>query len=324
MLKKIPTSMLRIGMYVNLSLPWHSHGFLKNKFTLVSDAQIIKIRAAGLAEVTIDTDKGLDLLKDADATAPPGPAEPQAAPPLALDALSEAVHDKTLPAPEKAHLVHDRSIVMMQQLLDNPSSASIKAAKKGIAEVVSMILDEDATTHHLLQITSHDFYTYTHSVTVGILGVALAKRLFQKSDGHDLNELGTGFFLHDLGKVHIDNAILAKPGPLTEEEMKEIRRHPALGFKLLSETKQLTEECRQIVLYHHEREDGSGYPKGLKGDEIHIYARICTIADVYDALTSCRPYRKTLGPFGALQLMREEMINHFKQDLFEQFVMMFR
>jgi len=106
--------------------------------------------------------------------------------------------------------------------------------------------------------------------------------------------------------------------------MSEMRRHPHLGFKLLQDTRQLTDESKIIVLQHHERIDGTGYPKGLRGNEIHIYARICAIADVCDALTSDRPYRKKMAPFVALKLMREEMMHHFQKDLFEQFVLLFK
>ena len=105
-----------------------------------------------------------------------------------------------------------------------------------------------------------------------------------------MHELGAGFFLHDLGKVKIDTAIINKPGKLTAEEMRQMRRHPNLGFTILSKTKQLSEECKLIVLQHHERNDGTGYPNGLRGDAIHIYCRLCSLADVYDALTSVRPY----------------------------------
>ena len=106
--------------------------------------------------------------------------------------------------------------------------------------------------------------------------------------------------------------------------MQEIRRHPALGFKILHNTGQLTEECKLIVLQHHERYDGKGYPKGLRSKDIHLYGRICIIVDVYDALTSDRPYRKKMAPFDALKLMQTEMIGHFDKELFEQFVMIFR
>ncbi len=322
MQKKIPVNMLRVGMYINLPLSWYEHTFLKSKFTVVSDKQILKIKKTGLAEVIIETDKGIDV---ADDRVPTDAADHrQTTKPVILDALLEAIHDTSLPASEKATLIHEESIAVMQRLLDNPTAENIITVKKGITDVVNLILKDDTTTQYLLRITSHDFYTYTHSVTVGVLGVALARNLFNKTDRHNLNELGAGFFLHDLGKVHIDQAILNKPGRLTDDEMKEVRRHPLLGFKLLNETRQLTEECKQIVLYHHEREDGRGYPKGLKGEEIHIYGRICTIADVYEALTSDRPYRNKMTPFNALKLMREEMIHHFQPDLFEKFVMMFK
>ena len=95
-----------------------------------------------------------------------------------------------------------------------------------------------------------------------------------------------------------------------------MRRHPALGFKLLHETRQLTEEAKTIVLQHHERVDGTGYPKGIRGGDIHIYGRICSIADVYDALTSDRSYRKKLLPFAALKIMQDEMIHHFQKTCF--------
>jgi len=159
---------------------------------------------------------------------------------------------------------------------------------------------------------------------VGVLGVALAKALFRNSSDHDLQALGTGFFLHDLGKVKVPSEIINKPAALTEEEMKLMRRHPADGYKILVETHQLTEEARVIVLQHHERSDGTGYPRGLRKNEIHLYARLCTLADVYDALTSERPYKKKLAAFEALKLMRAEMLHHFQAELFEKFVLMFR
>ena len=319
MLKKINVNNLRIGMYVILPRSWYEHTFLKSKFAIISEKQIIKIRKMGLEEVTIDTDKGSDWQDNGSpVSVPDQPVQ------IIPDALMEALHDKSLSPSEKAPIIHEQAIVMMQRLLDNPTAENIKTAKKGISEMVNLILTDDSTSHHLLLITSHDYYTFTHSVTVGVLGIALSKFFFKKSNKHDMNELGTGFFLHDLGKVNINQDILNKPGRLTDEEMNEVKRHPAQGFKILDETNQLTEESKLIVLQHHERENCKGYPKGLKGEAIHIYGRICSIADVYDALTSDRPYRKKMAPFAALKLMEEEMIDHFQQDMFAQFIMIFK
>jgi HD-GYP domain-containing protein (c-di-GMP phosphodiesterase class II) len=240
------------------------------------------------------------------------------------DELIEAIHDAKLPPLEKAKAVQAHSFTLINNLLENPTAENIRDAKKGIAEVVDLILTDDKTSLYLLSITSHDFYTYTHSVNVGFLAVALSKALFRKSAAHDMHELGAGFFLHDLGKVQIDIAIINKPGKLTEEEMNAMKQHPNMGYQVLRETNQLTPECTRIVLQHHERFDGKGYPLGLKGDDIHIYGKMCSIADVFDALTSDRPYRKRLEPFHALRLMKEEMIDHFHKDLFEQFVLLFK
>jgi len=139
-----------------------------------------------------------------------------------------------------------------------------------------------------------------------------------------MHALGAGFFLHDIGKVNVDEAIINKQGKLTEEEMDMMRKHPARGFKLLNDTKQITIESRLIVLQHHERDDGRGYPRRLRGEDIHIYGRICSVADVFDALVSKRPYKSKLKPFDALKLMKEEMLAHFHKDVFEKFVLLFR
>lgn len=317
---------LEIGMYVVLPLSWFQHPFLTNQFVIESEEEIQKIKELKLKEIQIDLSKSRIVEKTSFVQAPGslGSGGSSASQKIIPEDLRATIYDRKLPPEEKSRLVKHHSITMMKNLLDHPTAENIKEAKKGISDIVNLILTEDTTLYYLLNITSHDFYTYTHSVTVGILGVALAKSLFGKSDGHDIQELGAGFFLHDLGKVNIDQAIINKPGKLTEEEMQEMRRHPALGYKLLRETKQLTEESKTIVLQHHERIDGRGYPKGRRGQEIHIYGRICAIADVYDALTSDRPYRQKLSSFAALKIMREEMIEHFQRDLFERFVLLFK
>ena len=288
---------LKIGMYVVLPLAWHEHPFLKSHFLIESQAEIDKIRELNVRGIQIDTSRGRVDDRGGTGWNEAGPPEGQGQPtPVVADELIATVHDCSLPPEKKSVLVRQHSIGMMKNLLENPSAQNMREAQKGISEVVSLILTDDATLHCLLDITSHDFYTYTHSVSVGVLGIALAKTLFRDTTNHDMRALGMGFFLHDIGKVGIDPSLITKPGKLTPAEMQEMRRHPVLGFKLLHEMRQLTEESRTIVLQHHERVDGGGYPKGLRGAEIHIYGRICSIADVYDALTSDRPYRKKLPP----------------------------
>jgi HD-GYP domain-containing protein (c-di-GMP phosphodiesterase class II) len=239
------------------------------------------------------------------------------------EAIDEIVRDRKAPPEEKVRAVQDMSIHMMHDLMDKPTAANIVQAKQTIARIVDLILQNHSITSHLVQITSHDFNTYTHSVTVGLLGVALSKVLFRDSDEHDLHELGAAFFLHDIGKVRVDTAIINKPGRLSEEEIDAMRKHPSFGYQVLRETDQLTVECREITLQHHERNDGTGYPKRLRGSDIHQYAKICAIADVYEALTAERPYKLPMKPYDALVMMKTKMSNHFQKDIFERFLLLF-
>ena len=239
--------------------------------------------------------------------------------------LLEVIHDKHLIPAKRALLVRQHSNTMMQRLLEQPTAANIQNVKSATTELVDLILRDDETTFYLTNISSHDYNTYVHSVDVGVIAIALAKSVFRRSDSHDLHALGAGFFLHDLGKVHVNLDIINKPGKLTDDEMEEMRRHPSMGFSLLEEAKQATDELRLIVLQHHEKLDGGGYPYGLKGEDIHIYGRICAIADIFNAMTSKRPYKQPMPSFTALKTMRDEMIPHsLQKDLFEKLVLLFR
>jgi HD-GYP domain-containing protein (c-di-GMP phosphodiesterase class II) len=322
--KNIIIDDLKVGMYVILPTSWFKHPFAKNEFSIKGRDQIRKIRACGFKEVIIDTEKSKVAEAERNPSTPQSEGTVKTQPPTIVpNELREAIHDKKLPAQEKAKAVQKHSMLMISNLLENPSAENIRDVKKGVAEVVDLILTDDDTSYYLMNITSHDFYTYTHCVNVGFLAVMLSKVLFRKSMAHDMHELGAGFFLHDLGKVYVDPAIINKPGVLTDDEMEQMRQHPVMGHRILRDTNQLTNECKKIVMQHHERFNGMGYPKKLKGDEIHLYGKICSIADVFDALTSDRPYRKKMEAFRALQIMKEEMIEHFQKDLFEQFVFLF-
>lgn len=324
--KIIKVKDLTIGMYVFIPLSWHRHSFLKNQFIIKTESDIEEIRAIGLKEIQIDPARSITdgSQMKSDATLQPDSVAGGEQQKKATENLVATIQDKNLPPAQKAMRVQEHSFSMMKNLMDNPSAENIKEAKKGISVIVSLILNDDDTLQYLMNITSHDYYTYAHSVEVGILSVVLAKSFFKDSKNHDLYALGAGFFLHDLGKVGIDKDIINKPGRLTDDEMREMRRHPTLGYKLLLETHQLTEESKTIVLQHHERNDGAGYPKGLRGNEIHIYGRICAIVDVYNALTTDRPYREKMTPFNALRLMHEQMLHHFQKDLFERFVLLLK
>lgn len=317
---------LKIGMHVVLPLSWFKHPFLTNEFVIRSQDQIDRIVDYGILEIVIDTAKGLSPADTASPAIEAGAIPlPKSWTPdkLIPTELLEAIHDKALPPDKKSRIVYESSCVLVERLFEDPKAENIREAKRGIAEMVDLIIGDAATANEMLKITSHDFSTYTHSVNVGVFSIMLVKHLFKGSDAHDLHELGAGFFLHDIGKVRIDPAILNKPGKLTDEEMGQIKTHPDQGYKILSETNQLTKECRVIVMQHHERDDGTGYPRQIKGGDLHNYGRICCIADIYDALTTERSYKQSLSTFEALKLMKEEMANYFEREMFEKFVLLF-
>ena len=238
--------------------------------------------------------------------------------------VAQALEDKSLSPDNRAKAVHKYAISLIENLLCSPTVEAIGESKKGISSLVDIILEEDETAQNLIKIISHDHYTYTHSVNVGVKSVLLAKKLYKSADKELMDELGAGFFLHDLGKVNIDSSIINKQGKLTDEEMDIMRTHPEEGYKIMNEAKCLTTEAWVIILQHHERDDGTGYPRKLFGKEIHPYARICAIADIYDALTAKRSYKKEKKPAEALKIMHEEMSSHFNQDLLKNFVAIFK
>jgi HD-GYP domain-containing protein (c-di-GMP phosphodiesterase class II) len=323
MIKTINAKDIKVGMYINLPHTWRAHPFLRNNFTITSKEQIMKIINFGITEVNIDIKKGIaasDILKEVIEPEKDFTKEANVVP----KELKEVIADKKMSPETKAQTVHWHSVNMMSKLFDTPNKENIGQFKEGIVNVVDLILADNATNHYLLNLTAHDYNTYVHSVNVGVLAISLAKALLAKSDKHDMHALGAGFFLHDLGKVYVNEAIINKPGKLTDDEMNEMRKHPSLGYKLLNETKQINDESRLIVLQHHERANGTGYPQKMRGEEIHIYGRICSVADVFDALVSKRPYKKKLEPFEALKLMKVEMLHHFHVDIFEKFVLLFK
>ena len=130
--------------------------------------------------------------------------------------------------------------------------------------------------------------------------------------------------MHDLGMSKIDPVIVNKDGQLSSREWQLVKLHPEYGISLLKETGHISEEVQAIVLQHHEKYGGGGYPKGLVGKEIHILARIASMANVFDALTTRRPYREPKSTFEALRIMNSEMQNEFDPQLFKDFIMVFQ
>ncbi len=211
---------------------------------------------------------------------------------------------------EKSSLSPQMARKQANQYLDNINS------------IVSMIVDEIYSQKDLLikivDIKSLDQYTFEHSVNVAILSLIIAIEL--KFNKDKLYHLATGAILHDLGKTYIPKEILMKSGKLTDEEFMMIKLHAYKGYEYLKENMNMSSISRVVVLQHHERVDGTGYPNGLTGDEINDCAKIVAIADVYDALTSDRPYRPAKSPNEALEFLMGASGTYFDYDAVKAFI----
>jgi HD-GYP domain-containing protein (c-di-GMP phosphodiesterase class II) len=156
---------------------------------------------------------------------------------------------------------------------------------------------------------ARDLYTADHARSIADIAVALGEEM--GLEGEELDDLRYGAIFHDIGKIAIPDAILHKPGPLTDEEREEIERHPEIGEQIVAPVSSLSERVRAIVRHDHERWDGSGYPDGLRGEGIPLSARIVLVVDAYHAMISNRPYRKGMSPAEACRELEEHAGTQF-------------
>ena len=190
-------------------------------------------------------------------------------------------------------------------------------ARRTVASIMTELSGSDRTLTSLVQLKDADAYTFSHSVNVCILAMYIAERLGGEKALHDL---GLGALLHDVGKLKIPPDILHKSGPLDADEVSIVKRHPTEGREILLASERSNEVMLGCVLDHHERVSGRGYPRGKRAGGISSYAQIVGLCDVFDALTTDRPYRKAMLTQEALALMEREMAGDLDPDLLRRFV----
>ena len=186
---------------------------------------------------------------------------------------------------------------------------AIRSFKKVFKDILSCLSENKEALNLLATTKVHDNYVYMHSVNVTIYStqLAIANGLPLKN----IEEIGFGAMLHDLGKLYIAPEILNKPGKLTKEEFEQVKAHSELGFEILRKVHEIPLTVAHCAFQHHEKVDGTGYPRGLKGDEIHKYSKIMAVADVFDAVTSHRVYRPAMLPHTAMELLYAGSGTHF-------------
>lgn len=200
--------------------------------------------------------------------------------------------------------------------LTNPTLA--KEFNLLFEDIIRDLQQNKSVMHSMVSIHTKDDYLYHHSVNVGILSVALGMALGYNHN--DLKELGIGAILHDVGKTKIPMKILCKPDRLTPEEFAIMQKHSEYGFEILKNQPGISLRTAHIAFQHHERYNGSGYPRQIHSDEQHEFARIVSIADVYDALTSNRVYRNSYLPHEAFEMILGGGDYHFDHKIIQKFV----
>jgi HD-GYP domain-containing protein (c-di-GMP phosphodiesterase class II) len=216
--------------------------------------------------------------------------------------------------------VYETMTKMMNESKNRQAILPIHLGKQ-FKDIINMILDELQNKSNamlsLSSIISKDAYLYHHSVNVAITCITMGTSLGLNK--MQLIDLGIGAILHDIGKVAIPLSILNKPGKLTPEEWEQMMEHPKLGFDILRRSDDISLLSAHIALQHHEKEDGTGYPRQLAGDQMHLYGKIAAIADVYEALTAERSYKPALPPHEAVEYIMGNGGIHFNFELVKLF-----
>jgi len=324
MIKKVDASKLKVGMYIsNFDRPWLETPFLLNKLLLKDNKQIEKVRKS-CSYVYIDTDKGLDIqesetLADADKKIEHEMHE------TIQEALKREppLEDKVAFQEEikEAKKVHSETRDVIKNVMHDVrmgKSISSGDAKKVVDDMTESIMRNRDALLCLTQLKKRDEYTSFHSINVCVLCLAFGRHMgYQK---HELRDMGIGALLHDIGKMKIPDEILNKADKLTEDEFKIMKRHVIYSAEILSASYGINQRALEIPLQHHERYNGTGYPKGLKGDEISMFGMLSSIVDVYDAITSNRVYHNGMPAHDALKRMYEWRGKDFQPILLERFI----
>lgn len=316
MLKKVPVNQLTVGVFVHgFDESWLKHPFWRSKF-LIKDVSVLReVQQSGIPNCWIDVSKGQDITAakiPEPAVAAPAKPEPAAAPRRERRPFSEEL--------QEAARLRARSAQAMRKMFAEVRLG--KAIEPGecvvlVDEVVESINRHPDALLSLARLKTADEYTYMHSVAVCALMVSLGRQLGLNDE--QCRDAGMAGMLHDLGKAAMPQEILNKPGKLTNEEFDIIKTHPSRGYEMLLDSPDVCDGAKDVCLHHHERYDGTGYPDKLVGEKISLLARMGAVCDVYDAVTSDRPYKSGWDPAHALSQMATWK-GHFDTVVFQTFV----
>ena len=340
MLVRIEPEDVEIGMFVHaFEGSWFDHPFWRSNFRVETSEQLQRIRNSGIAALMIDDARGIAPAAHRQANKIPGalrrkssrswgnPLANAMKPKSATTFAAADPEDRAAPRPRRGYAGECRRAKQMIDRTRGAVSDMFETARLGravevrrmvrLASSIGASIERDAKALiNLVRLKEKDQYTYLHSVAVCALMINFARHL--ELDPQQVEDMGVAGLLHDVGKVAVSDAILNKPGALSKGEMRAVRSHPVAGHRLLASSPGAPELALELCLRHHEKVNGSGYPGGLKGEELSLAARMGAICDVYDALTSNRPYKAAWTPCEALTEM-QQWKGHFDPMLLDRF-----
>lgn len=237
--------------------------------------------------------------------------------------LSSLLADASIPAENKASCVHDVGAAVVRELINaEDTTEALERATSFLDIIMDGVLSQPAVAANLLCMSGHHQTTASHMFAVSTLSILLGAEVFGR-DEKALREIGLAGMLHDLGKLQVDRRILNKQTPLTQEELRIIQHHPIESVRLISGNSEITEQVKQMILQHHERFDGRGYPLGLGGDELLTGSKIISIVDSFHALIGRRSYRIGLSPVDAARVLMYQKGKQFDPDLYGVWIRLF-
>src|SRR4051812_10305223 len=221
--------------------------------------------------------------------------------------LKDVATDRALAISERSALVYETGVQLVNELLAEPELLMRSPRLEQVSRAITtLVMNHPNAFSHLLAASHHDFYTATHMVNVATWMVPLAFEMGIHAP-EELNRLCQAGLLHDIGKITVPESVLNKPGTLDAAEWDQLRRHPVAGVEYLQRFGGVHPTVLSVTRQHHERLDGSGYPDGLRGDQIDMASRICAVVDSFDAMTAFRPFKdKTLPVEQALKILQDE------------------
>lgn len=294
--KVFPILLCREGFILDQDVSASNGALLANRGSRLSATLIIKLKEMGIQSVQIKGDftpEELEALK-----------------------ISEVEEQNKIYIEE-----YKEDIKGLHEVMDEITEGKELKVEK-VTKMIDGFIQKGPASFSILkcinEMRSFDEYTYTHSINVSIYAMLLAK--CEKLSDTQVEHVMQAGILHDIGKAKIPNEILNKPAPLDDEEFEIMKTHSTLSYRLIENAPDIDPNVKKAVLMHHEKEDGRGYPLGASGSKIHLYGRILAIADVYDALTSVRVYKKGLTPFQAFKIFEQMGIGHFDFNMMNGFM----